>query len=134
MGAGSFVVVVPAKSLEPCLNGMTRATHDLELQQHFAGVDWGGKPFDMHFLPGGGLAIDTVELGHCASVAVKDSSMAVFNGCRHLAPILYLFCMSYAIFETLVHVLCDMLSLYVSGIRWVACALRSVVWSIIRPS
>lgn len=139
MRAGSFVVVVPAKSLEPCSNGMTRATHDLELQQHFAGVDWGGKSFDMHFLSGGGLAIDTEQLGHGASFAAKDKSMAVFNGCGLLSsdPVLTLNINRQT--ETPCYAFCNARSLYVSDVRctmWVACTgLNSNlgVWAVTRP-
>lgn len=79
MIGGNFLFIVPAKALKPCANGMTRDTRDPELQQQLAGVDWGGELFDMHFLPGGGLAIDRAR-GHGISVAVDTSAMVAFNG------------------------------------------------------
>ncbi len=85
------MAIVPAKSLERSAYGMIRATHAVELQACFSRVDWGGRETDLHFLPGGGLAVDVGGAadgagGRGASVAVRGDCMAAFNGCAS-API-----------------------------------------------
>lgn len=92
MGCGSFVAIVPAKSLERSANGMIRATHAVELQACFSRVDWGGREVDLHFLPGGGLAVDVNgsadgSTGRGASVAIRKDCMAAFNGCCSHPPL-----------------------------------------------
>ena len=73
--AGSFVCILPPKSLELQDNQMRRAYHDLELHQLLHQVDFQGRTRDFYFLPGGGLAADCN-----VSATLQGELMCAFSG------------------------------------------------------